>query len=49
LDSTAYISTDKALTEGGYEPSATNIGEGSESLLKNAAQALLGNTQPVGN
>jgi hypothetical protein len=38
----AYICTDKALSEGGYEPSATNVGQGSEALLKNAIQALLG-------
>jgi hypothetical protein len=38
----AYICTDKALAEGGYEPSATNVGPGSEGLLKNAIQALLG-------
>ena len=43
---TAYICTDKALTEGGYEPAATNVGQGTESLLENAIQALLGNTQP---
>jgi hypothetical protein len=46
---TAYICTDKALAEGGYEPSATNVGQGTEALLKNAIQALLGNTQPAGN
>ena len=46
---TAYICTDKALTEGGYEPSATNVGQGSEALLKSAIQALLGNTLPGGN
>ena len=46
---TAYICTDKALAEGGYEPSATNVGPGSEALLKNAIQALLGNTQPAAN
>ena len=38
----AYICTDKALAEGGYEPSATNVGPGSEALLKAAIQALLG-------
>jgi hypothetical protein len=46
---TAYICTDKALAEGGYEPSATNVGQGSEALLKNAIQVLLGNTPPGGN
>jgi hypothetical protein len=38
----AYLCTDKATTEGGYEPSATNVGPGTEALLKNAIQALLG-------
>src|ERR1017187_8188723 len=38
----AYICTDKAITEGGYEPSATNVGPGTEALLKHAIQSLLG-------
>lgn len=38
----AYICTDKAIAEGGYEPSASNVGPGSEARLKNAIQALLG-------
>jgi hypothetical protein len=38
----AYICTDKAIAEGGYEPSASNVGQGSEALLKKAIQALLG-------
>jgi hypothetical protein len=38
----AYICTDKAIAEGGYEPSASNVGKGSEALLKSAIQALLG-------
>jgi hypothetical protein len=42
----AYICTDKALTEGGYEPSATNVGPGTEALLKGAIQVLLGTSQP---
>src|ERR1035437_10412812 len=37
------------LVEGGYEPSATNVGPGSEALLKNATQALLENTHPAVN
>ena len=45
----AYICTDKALAEGGYEPSATNVGKGSEAWLKNAIQALLGINQVRGN
>jgi len=38
----AYICTDAAIEEGGYEPSAANVGEGSEALLKNAIVTLLG-------
>jgi hypothetical protein len=44
----AYICTDKACAEGGYEPSATNVGPGTEALLKNAIQALLGVRAPAG-
>jgi hypothetical protein len=43
----AYICTDKAIVEGGYEPTASNVGKGSEARLKNAIQALLG-TSPAG-
>ncbi len=39
---TAYICTDQALSEGGYEPSATNVGKGSEGKLKGAIKDLLG-------
>jgi hypothetical protein len=38
---TAYICTDAALDEGGYEPGASNVGKGSEDILKNAIKALL--------
>jgi len=38
----AYICTDKAIEEGGYEPSAANVGKGSEALLKSGIRALLG-------
>ena len=38
----AYICTDQALAEGGYEPTATNVGKGSEARLKHAIQVLLG-------
>jgi hypothetical protein len=38
----AYICTDKAIEEGGYEPGSANVGTGSEALLKNAIRALLG-------
>jgi hypothetical protein len=43
----AYICTDQALAEGGYEPSASNVGKGSEALLKKAIQALLGELPPT--
>ena len=38
---TAYICTDEALAEGGYEADATNVGRGSELILKTAIRALL--------
>jgi hypothetical protein len=38
----AYICTDKAIAEGGYEPGASNVGRGSEPLLKEAIDVLLG-------
>jgi hypothetical protein len=38
----AYICTDAALAEGGYEPGASNVGAGSEALLKQAIRRLLG-------
>ncbi len=37
-----YICTDKAFEEGGYEPTDTNVGPGSEALLKAAIRELLG-------
>jgi hypothetical protein len=37
----AYVCTDQAITEGGYEPSSSNVGPGTEALLKHAIQALL--------
>ena len=36
-----YICTDKAFKEGGYEPTDTNAGPGSEALLKAAIAKLL--------
>jgi hypothetical protein len=39
---TGYVCTDKACDEGGYEPSATHVGRGSEALLKDAILNLLG-------
>jgi hypothetical protein len=38
----AYICTDKAIADGGYEPSASNVGKGSEAQLKSAITSLLG-------
>jgi hypothetical protein len=43
---TAYICTDAALAEGGYEPEAGNVGKGSEVLLKKAIASLLGAAAP---
>jgi hypothetical protein len=37
-----YICTDKAFEEGGYEPTDTAVGPGSESRLKTAILKLLG-------
>ena len=37
-----YICTDKAFEEGGYEPTDTGVGPGSEPLLKAAIVKLLG-------
>jgi len=44
----AYICTDKARTEGGYEPSASNVGPGTEALLKRAIEDLLGLSAAAG-
>jgi hypothetical protein len=38
-----YICTDRAFDEGGYEPTDTAVGPGSEPLLKAAILKLLGN------
>lgn len=38
----AYICTDEAFHEGGYEPVATNLAPGAEPLLKAAIRRLLG-------
>jgi hypothetical protein len=38
----AYLCTDAAIAEGGYEPSAANVGPGTEAVLKSAIEALLG-------
>lgn len=39
---TAYICTDQAIAEGGYEPTASNVGRGSEKWMKQAIRQLLG-------
>jgi hypothetical protein len=38
----AYICTDRAIAEGGYEPTASNVGRGSEGRLKQVIMRLLG-------
>jgi hypothetical protein len=38
----AYVCSDKAITEGGCEPSASNMGKGSQAVLEKTIQALLG-------
>jgi hypothetical protein len=40
--SPGYLCTDRAFEEGGYEPSAANAGPGTEALLKQAIEKLLG-------
>lgn len=42
----AYICTDNAIEEGGYEPGAGNVGKGSDARLKHAITALLGGAVP---
>jgi hypothetical protein len=37
----AYICTDQAIAEGGYEPSASNVGPGSEPALRAAIEKLM--------
>ncbi|MBM3334877.1 hypothetical protein FJY63_09470 [Candidatus Sumerlaeota bacterium] len=38
---TGYICPDQAIDEGGYEPTASRVGRGSEALLKKAIRDLL--------
>ena len=38
--SPGYLCTDRAWTEGGYEPSASNSGPGTETVVKNAIQEV---------
>jgi len=38
---TGYICPDKAIEEGGYEPTASRVGRGSEALVKKAIRYLL--------
>jgi hypothetical protein len=40
----AYICTDAAFTEGGYEPVATNLAPGAEQIVKASIRRLLGET-----
>lgn len=37
----AYICTDRAIGEGGYEPSASNVGRGAEQALRDAIRGVL--------
>ena len=39
--SPGYLCTDRAWTEGGYEPSASNSGPGTETAVKRAIQEVL--------
>ena len=38
----SYLCTDEAIAEGGYEPTASNGGKGTEAALKRAILTLLG-------
>ncbi|MBI5685114.1 MAG: hypothetical protein HZC54_08525 [Verrucomicrobia bacterium] len=40
----AYICTDAAFAEGGYEPTATNLAPGAEQIVKASIRRLLGET-----
>jgi hypothetical protein len=40
--SPGYLCTDQAFAQGGYEPSASNAGPGTEALVKEAIRKLLG-------
>lgn len=42
----AYICTDNAIDDGGYEPLAGNVGKGSEGVLKGALRELLAAAPP---
>jgi hypothetical protein len=37
----AYICTDEAIAEGGYEPLASNVGKGTEAEMKKVIRELL--------
>jgi hypothetical protein len=39
--SPGYLCTDEAYRQGGYEPSASNVGPGTEAALKNAIRKLV--------
>jgi hypothetical protein len=40
--SPGYLCTDKAFEEGGYEPSASSAGPGTEAAVKQAISAVFG-------
>ncbi len=44
--SPGYLCTDRAFEEGGYEPSASNAGPGTELRVKQTIRELLGNQTP---
>lgn len=41
----SYVCTEQALAEGGYEPSASNVGRGTEQALQEAIQRLMADSQ----
>lgn len=43
----AYVCTDAAIADGGYEPLASNVGAGTEGVLKEALRQLLGIAPPA--
>ena len=43
---TGYVCTERAFTEGGYEPTASGVAPQSESVLKKAIASLLGKGPP---
>jgi hypothetical protein len=45
---TEYICTDQTIAEGGYEPLASNVGRGSEQVLRDAIKNLLAKDSEAG-